>query len=128
MNRWLTWVAFVLVWSAALEFPVPVPDDPDTERFIVTYRYILGRSLHVGAYAMLAVLSAWVPVAVRYRWIMMFFLLAHAWGSEMLQQELKPWFGRSGSLGDVGWDIGGILIGVAVSWKWWIREDPLINP
>jgi VanZ family protein len=120
--RWLIWLLFVISWSAALEMPFPQQEHLPGGEFIITYKIIIAKSLHLGAYILLTVLSAWVPVKARYRWLMMFFLMVHAWGSEMLQDALKKICFRTGSLEDVGIDVIGIIIGVAISWKWWTRD------
>jgi hypothetical protein len=120
--RWLIWTAVVIVWTVGLEWPVPDPGHGPAREFILTYKYVVGKSLHVAVYALLAVLSAWVPTTARYRWLMMFFLMGHAWGTEMLQETLEEWCYRGGSLSDVGFDLIGIVAGVAVSWKWWTKS------
>ena len=122
MARWLIWTAIVIVWMAALQYPVPDSGSLPAAEFILTHRFLLGKSLHVLVYGGLTALSAFVPMATRYRWLMMLFLMTHAWGGEMLQEVLNPWCHRGGSLSDVGIDIVGILLGVAASWKWWTRE------
>ena len=122
MNRWLIWSAIVIVWTVALEYPIPDPEPDSTGEFVFAYKYLIGKSLHVGMYALLAGLSIWVPVPTRFRWVMMFVLMLHAWGTEMLQHVLEPWCSRGGSLSDVGFDIVGIVLGTAASWKWWSRE------
>ena len=126
MARWLIWAAVVIVWTVGLQYPVPEPRSLPAGEFISVNRFLLGKSLHVLVYLGLTVLSAWVPMSQRYRWMMMFFLMAHAWGGEMLQEALNPWCHRGGSLSDIGIDIVGILLGVAASWKWW--TNPVIAP
>lgn len=123
MGRWLVWVVVVLAWTAALEFPVPDPGDIPAAEFLFTYKYWVAKSVHVLAYCGLTVLCAWVPVPGHYRWIMMFLLMGHAWGTERLQELLWDYCHRGGSLKDVGFDIIGIIIGVALSWKLWMRDD-----
>jgi hypothetical protein len=123
--RWTVWAAVVIVWTLGLEFPVPTPEHIPAGDFIISKKFIIGKTLHVSVYALLAILSAWVPISPRYRWLMMFFLMVHAWGSEMLQELLSPWCHRGGSLSDVGIDVVGIALGLAVSWKWWTAvPDP----
>jgi hypothetical protein len=119
LQRWLIWGAVVIVWTAVLEFPVPDPGDIPEREFILSMKYVVGKTLHVTAYAALAALSAWVPMPARYRFLMMFFVMAHAWGTEMLQVLLNPWCHRGGELRDVGIDIAGIAIGTAATWKRW---------
>ena len=122
MARWLIWIAVVIVWTVGLQYPVPEPGSLPAGEFISINRFLLGKALHMLVYAGLTVLSAWTPMAVRYRWMMMFFLMLHAWGGEMLQEALNPWCHRGGSLADVGFDFAGIALGAAASWKWWARE------
>ena len=118
--RWLVWIIVVIVWTTALEMPVSEPDGPAGE-FIWTNKYLFTKTVHVVSYGVLTVLSAWVPMNARYRWLMMFFVMGHAWGTEMLQKVLHDWCHRGGSLEDVGYDILGIIVGVAASWKVWAR-------
>jgi hypothetical protein len=120
--RWLIWISVVIVWTVALEVPVPDPGQGPAGQLVWTNRYTIGKSLHVVAYGLVAVLSARVPLPGRYRWLMMFFLMGHAWGTEMLQEALEPWCHRGGSLVDVGYDILGVMLGVAATWKAWVRE------
>ena len=122
MVRWLIWTTVVIVWSVALELPVPDPGGPAGE-FIFTNKYLFAKAVHVACYGVMTVLSAWVPMAGRYRWLMMFFLMGHAWGTEMLQEALHDWCHRGGSLADVGYDIVGIILGVTASWKNWVGEN-----
>ena len=70
----------MIVWTLALEFPVPDKDDLPAE-FIHTYKFYIGKSLHLGVYAWLAAYSSRLPIDGRYRWLMMFFLMSHAWGT-----------------------------------------------
>jgi hypothetical protein len=41
----------------------------------------------------------------------------------VLQKALHEWFGRGGSLWDVGLDQIGIFVGFLIGWKWWMRPD-----
>ena len=122
MTRWLIWSAFVIVWTIALEVPVKETEQLPGGEFIVSNKKLLAKSVHVVFYAILTVMSVWVPHNQRYRWLMMFFLMAHAWGTEMLQELLQPICFRGGTLSDVGFDVLGILLGFAASWKWWMNE------
>lgn len=123
MTRWLIWTSLLIVWAVALEFPVPDPGQGPAGEFVLHYKFVIGKTAHVCVYALLAVLGGWAPMPARYRWIVMFVLLAHAWGTEMLQEVLEPWCHRGGTLADVGIDIVGIALGTAASWKWWTKEE-----
>lgn len=109
----------VLVWTAALEFPVPDPGNIPERELIYSLKFYVGKSLHLAVYAWMAAYSSKLTVPVRYRWLVMFFLMFHAWGTEMLQKLLEDYCHRGGKLSDVGIDILGIAIGVALSWKRW---------
>jgi VanZ family protein len=117
--RWLIWLGFVIPWSVALEIPFPETADLPGGEVLLTNRRLIAKSLHVAVYAFMAILSGWVPMAPRFRWVMMFFLMGHAWGSEYVQELLQSYCFRGGKLSDVGFDIIGIIIGVGLSWKWW---------
>jgi len=121
VTRWIIWAVLVVVWSIALEIRFPEPEQLPGAEVILTYKKIVAKSAHVGVYTLLTVVSAWVAVPARFRWLMMFFLMAHAWGSEMMQEVLNPICFRGGFLSDVGLDVLGIVIGVALSWRWWVR-------
>src|SRR5262245_20404541 len=75
VTRWLIWTCVVIAWTLALEFPVPDPGEGPAGEFLLTNKFLIGKSAHIGAYAILAVLSAWLPVPLRYRWLLMFFLM-----------------------------------------------------
>ena len=120
--RWLLWGGFVAAWTVALELPVPDTGELPGGEFIASYRYFLAKSIHVSVYAALTVLAARVALSARYRWLMIFGLMAHATATEILQQVLNPWCHRGGSLIDVGFDQLGITLGVLASWKWWTGE------
>jgi hypothetical protein len=122
--RWLIWALFVISWTLVLEFPVPDPGGLPGGEFLLTNKYILAKATHVSAYAVLTGMSAWVPIAGRYRFLMMFFLMGHAWGTEMLQEVLNQWCHRTGDLADIGYDVVGIIVGMTATWKWWAREAP----
>jgi len=117
--RWLIWFAFVVAWTIALEMPFPATDKLPGGDVIASNKVLFAKGMHVAVYVAMAILSGWVPIATRYRWVMMFFLMGHAWGSEYLQELLQSICFRGGKLSDVGFDIIGIVIGVALSWKWW---------
>jgi VanZ family protein len=123
VNRWLIWTVFAIAWTVALEIPFDNPGGLPGGEFILTYRVLVTKGLHVAAYALFAILAGWASVRSRYRWLMMFFLMAHGTVTEILQVELEPYCHRGGKLGDVGFDNLGILIGVILSWKWWTRPD-----
>lgn len=123
MARWLIWTVVIIAWTVCLEAPVPIPEPHADAVSVLTARAVFAKLVHVGAYAFLTALSAWPPLPTRYRWMMMFFLMAHATGTEVLQEALHEWCGRGGSLWDVALDQLGVLIGFLIAWKWWMRRD-----
>jgi VanZ family protein len=117
--RWVIWVTYVVVWTAILVMPTPDTGDWTVEELGIDFKYLIGKSLHVGAYAMLAMLTGWLQVSARRRWLLLFFIMAHGTVTELVQLHIPS---RSGSLKDVGFDHLGIGLGLLVSWKWW--SDP----
>jgi VanZ family protein len=122
--RWAVWVGFLLLWSTALLVPNPL--DPFN-------RYVLGgnelpedasfwiaKSVHVAAYAIAAILTGWLRVRSPWRWWLLAFWFVHACATE-LGQTFVP--SRTGSLRDVALDWCGLLIGLALSRRWW-RSSP----
>src|SRR5208337_1845642 len=113
--RWRLWWTFVVLWTVALLMPLPRLKEkgPEWDDAIFTF----SKSVHIGAYAFFAGLSAWLHVPARHRWLLLVFMGLHGAGTEFLQWLLPT--GRNGCLRDVGLDYIGILLGVALTWKWW---------
>jgi VanZ family protein len=114
--RWVVWGAFVLAWTVALLVPIPAKPAALPQEWW-ELKFYFAKSLHASAYAFLAILSAWLHVARPRRWLLLLFLVGHAAGTEFLQWLLPT--GRTGCVSDVGIDVLGILVGTALSWKWW---------
>lgn len=113
--RWLLWFAYFLLLSAALLMPHPARManqliDSDETRFTAS------KSVHVTAYAVFAVLSSWLPLRTRQRWMMLAFLSVHACGTEYLQTFVPE---RGGAWQDVTLNHTGLYLGILVSWRWW---------
>jgi VanZ family protein len=113
------WFLYVLAWSAALLTPAPVW----LIRAVLApgYSMVACKILHVAAYAVLAGLSGWLRVTGRLRWFLLAFLSAHAGGTEYFQQFVPT---RTGSWRDVGLNHLGLVLGLALSWKWWLAKGP----
>jgi hypothetical protein len=118
--RWWIWGIYVAVWTGGLL--VPGPEPVDTGEPVIDAQYVAAKAVHVGAYTAMTLLSAWLRVPLRYRSLLMFFLMVHATLTELLQYSMD-FIRRSGSLLDVGLDHIGIAIGVLAAWKWWTQED-----
>jgi VanZ family protein len=113
--RWLVWSVYVALWTAALVWPARhIPWSHELE--LLDLKILVAKSLHVSAYAVFAVLCAWLHVTSRYRWLLMFFMAAHAAGTEFIQLYVP---GRSGEVYDVGFDLIGVALGCLATWKWW---------
>jgi VanZ family protein len=63
----------------------------------------------------LAMLTGWLLVTYRVRWICLACLSFHAFATEFLQQFVE----RSGSLRDVGLDHLGLALGLILTIPWW---------
>ena len=121
--RWLAWSLFLLVWTVALLTPQPVqladavlPDDAI---------FPTSKLLHIMAYALLAILTAALPLQRQTRWWFLGLLVLHAAGTEFVQQFVPP---RTGSLRDVGLDQVGLVLGVVCTWKWWFAAVAPLSP
>lgn len=111
--RWLVWLAFFVAWTVALlvpipDTPMPVGDGPDL-------KWLIGKPLHVSAYAFLTILATWLPLQSRRRLLMPLVLLVHAGATEFLQNFVE----RTGSVRDVLLDWLGIALGLVITWRWW---------
>ena len=118
--RWLMWTVFVLVWTTALLTTEPV----HVANTVLAPRVVFptAKLLHVSAYAFVAVLSGWLIVPARWRWLLLVFMCVHAFGTEFFQQFVPE---RGPSLWDVGIDHVGIAVGLTISCKWWLKSDRL---
>jgi hypothetical protein len=116
--RWSLWSLYVLAWTTALLMPVPVHGHWTVTELEIDLRFLLAKTLHVSAYAVLAGLTGWLQAPLRLRFVLMFFVMGHATLTEVLQYSIEC-LGRSGELLDVGLDNVGILIGTLLTWKWW---------
>ena len=137
--RWIVWCAFVVGWSLTLLtsqgvdwaeaiFPdkairCVVANSLDVlqlhTRFMPsdnTIRYTAAKSLHVAAYGCFAILSGWLGVPRRGRWLLLVLMSLHAFGTELLQNLVPR---RHGCMEDVGFDHLGLYLGLLLSWKWW---------
>ena len=76
--RWHFWSVYVVLWTTALLFPViPETGFEDVDEFISPHRYLLAKSVHVSAYAVMTLLTAFLNAPMRYRWLLVYFLMAH---------------------------------------------------
>jgi VanZ family protein len=114
VKRLFLWFIFLLGWTVLLVIPQPGSFVPEG------WKYILAKTLHFSAYASLAVLSGWLQVPVRFRLLLLFFIMAHCTITEVVQTKIE---GRNGSPLDVAIDNLGVLVGLLLSWKLWSKPD-----
>jgi VanZ family protein len=115
MLRRLVWLVYVVAWTAALVTPQPVavaeatlPEDA---------QFTVGKSLHIAAYGLLCVLTAWQRfLTPRRRPLVLLALSAHAALTEVAQLYVPM---RHGCWEDVALNHIGLYLGVAVAWRWW---------
>src|SRR5262245_6964385 len=105
----ICFLGFLAAWTVVLLRPVPEAPKrvlTDWEAFIV------GKCLHVGAYAFLAALGGTMALLRRrWPWVLVA-LVAHGAMTEFFQQ----FVGRGASVKDVGLDSIGIALGGLVAW------------
>src|SRR5262245_15802549 len=126
--RVAVWLVLLAAWTRALLTPVP----PGAVKALggSDSAFWFGKTLHVGVYATLAILTIVLPFP---RWWRLSFLVAlvlHGGATEYLQQFVE----RTGSLRDFGLDVLGCMIGAALGFRWLCRrgepfgEPPQVNP
>jgi VanZ family protein len=119
LGLWSFWCVCVAVWTTALltMFPVEIGRQVLPEKL----QFPTGKLLHISAYAFLTMLSVYLPVRGWVRWLLIAFLSLHGFLTEYLQTFVE---GRTGALSDVGLDHLGILLGLAIGWRWWRGPGP----
>lgn len=116
--RWLVWGIVLAVWTVGLLSPQPV--DLADRMLTAQAGFLSFKAGHVAAYAVLAVLSGWLHVRPRHRWLLLALLSLHAFATEYCQRFVPP---RTPSWGDVGLDHLGLLVGLGLSHRWWLGSD-----
>ena len=113
-TRWLVWGGYAVLWSVALltTFPIRARDAILPQE----YAFSSSKILHVAAYAVFALLTAWLDVRPPWRWVLLVVLFLHADATEFFQQ----FVGRTSSVVDIGLDHIGLVLGVALSWWRWL--------
>lgn len=116
--RGLGWCLCLGVWTAALltYYPTEVG-----ETVLPTdWHYGAAKCLHVSAYIFLTLYLSWLPMARRYRWLLLALLSLHAMCTEFCQQFVP---GRHPAVTDVLINHFGMLLGVLLSWKRWLPHQ-----
>src|SRR5262249_36195194 len=77
---WAAWLAFLVVWTFCLLTPFPIR----VEKEVLPHEagYPTAKLLHVGCYAGLAALAAWLPTGRFSRWWLIAALSLHGAGTE----------------------------------------------
>jgi hypothetical protein len=114
-RRGLIWSVYLIIWTIGLLVPMP-----EETGHGLSLKFIAAKILHVVAYAGLACLSGWLRIPCRWRWLVLFVIMAHAPATELLQLNIR---GRTGTLRDVGLDHLGIGLGLLLTWRWWSQPD-----
>jgi hypothetical protein len=120
VRRWL-WLLYALAWTTALLVPMPVDPPPPGDG--VPARVIFGKTVHIMAYAVFTGLAGWMLLPGRFRWLLAGFLVGHGLLTEYLQYLTYEFFHRTGKWSDVGLDCIGIVLGIALTWKWWLAPS-----
>ncbi len=116
--RWWLWCIYVAIWTTLLLLPVGTLNQLPGSDIPHGWKYFIAKAVHVMAYAIMAILSGWLRAPARFRWLFIFFVMAHATLTEHLQLTV----GRGGELFDVGFDNVGTAIGIGLTWSWWVRK------
>jgi hypothetical protein len=127
MNRtfvpWGAWWIATFVWTALLTLPINAPMFGDTEEMRNWTRLILSKGAHLSVYAAWAFITGWLQPRLKARIFLLFFLMAHAVGTEWCQWLTRETMGRHGSLRDAALDQVGILVGVIAGYRYWTAPD-----
>jgi VanZ family protein len=113
--RWLLWISILAVWTALLVMPVPPPEELPLGEYIEPQKFLIAKSIHVAGYALLTATSVLLPMSNRARWLVAVLLIVHGAATEAIQAQL-PY--RDGNLRDAALNGLGVVLGVAITWKW----------
>jgi hypothetical protein len=101
---------FLALWTYELMAENPIPDWV-SQTIPNEWKFWLAKGLHVGAYAFLTLLAAWLPVPGGLFWLVIGGLLLHGIGTEVGQTYTAN---RQGSARDVFLDWVGVGLGLLV--------------
>jgi VanZ family protein len=99
-------LGFLGFWTYELLSPNPVPRSI-LDMIPVEWRFYLAKGLHVGSYAFLTLLAAFLPIPRMYFWLVVGGLILHGVGTEIGQTYVAK---REGSIRDVILDWVGVLV------------------
>jgi VanZ family protein len=118
-RRWLIWGVFLAALTTGLLRPEPVSLADEVLPHEAMFSAF--KTVHITAFALLVVLTAWLPVTSRTRWRLLAFVSAYAMVTEYLQNFVPS---RTASWMDVGFNHVGIVLGLALSWRVWKKGLP----
>jgi VanZ family protein len=119
--RWLLWSGYAALWTTLLVLPSSTVELLPGRDIVGDRKYLVVKTVHVAAYAVMTILSGALQVPARWRWVLVFVLMGHGTLTEIIQKYCVS--GRTGELEDVAFDNIGILIGLLLSWSWWVKKD-----
>ena len=121
--KWRCWIWTVctFTWTLLLFVPVPAGDPWMIGEISFNVKFFISKTAHLCA-SFLTMFAGWLSAPMRYRFVLILFLMAHATLTELLQHAFAV-LGRSGSLTDVAIDHLGIVIGVGLTWRWWVARS-----
>jgi VanZ family protein len=111
--RWLMWSIYLTVWTASLVTPYPIQASHAV--LPAGAHFPASKTLHILGYAGLTALTAWLPVRLRLRWVLVALLPLHGALTELIQNFVPL---RTGSWFDLGLDCIGVALGAAVVGRW----------
>lgn len=107
---WACWWVLLILWTIGLLRPEPIQMQ---QQLIPPFLgWITAKGMHLGVYALLALLASLLPCSLSFKITCFIILMAHAFATEFLQQWVKE---RTGSLADVAIDLSGIALGLGFS-------------
>lgn len=106
---WAFWWVFLVLWTIGLLRPEPI----QLQQLLIPsfLGWITAKGMHLGVYALLALLASLLPGSPSLKLTCYIILLAHAFATEFLQLWVKE---RTGSLFDVAIDLCGVTLGLGL--------------
>ena len=118
------WAGSFAAWTAALLIPIP----SGAVRSVggAGPSFWISKVMHVGGYAVLALMTAFLPVRPKLRWVCLAALVLHGGLTEYLQQFVQ----RGSSWRDFGLDCLGCVLGTLLAGARWYHsfsESPQVH-
>ena len=125
LARWYLrlWLVVLLVWTFGLVAPGTWFGQAATTK---VGQVGLGKLLHFCVYAILAGSAGWLPLSYNWRLLDGVFLAECTWSTNRSHSIARA--GTEGCVRDWFIDTAGILLGIAVTWRWWPRDQRAPTP